>query len=181
MTVEMTNSKLEEVEVTEKEKPTDVSVNGSSEEEDNNDFFNRLFEIKVNKFKDEDKSNFKDDMIKINYLINDNTCFRFELIKLLEDDDDKIKATIQLIKDEGYDELLHMPDEFLEWYARLLLNIPFTRKDIEHKHKEYKIDKEQFKKNLVYKVSKESKLQKQTELNETNINKLMEKLTIHFN
>ena len=181
MTVEMTNLKFEEVEVTEKEKPTDVSVNGSSEEEDNNDFFNRLFEIKVNKFKDEDKSNFKDDMIKINYLINDNTCFRFELIKLLEDDDDKIKATIQLIKDEGYDELLHMPDEFLEWYARLLLNIPFTRKDIEHKHKEYKIDKEQFKKNLVYKVSKESKLQKQTELNETNINKLMEKLTIHFN
>ena len=83
MTVEMTNLKFEEVEETEKEKPTDVSVNGSSEEEDNNDFFNRLFEIKVNKFKDEDKSNFKDDMIKINYLINDNTCFRFELIKLL--------------------------------------------------------------------------------------------------
>jgi hypothetical protein len=108
---------------------------------------------------------FKPEMLDYTF---DNTSLRFQYIKEIEDIEERIFMMSIYLKEEiiNYD----FPDEFYTWYARDVLNIKYTKYEINDMKRQYRI-----KKKREYK-----KKQEQKKIDKKNKKKLKyeEKLTI---
>jgi hypothetical protein len=145
---------------------------------DENEFFNRVYEYKYKKRLEEFESKCSNlDINKFNYVLNKTTSVRFELIKLMDNEDKQIEQMIQLMKDEGYTNILNLPEEFLEWIARHLLNIPFTLKDINKKKEKYKLKKDEFLKTL---ENENININKKMNVNDKTMKIIKEKVILDF-
>lgn len=142
------------------------------------EFFNRVSEYKYKKRLEEFESKCSNlDINKFNYTLNNTTSVRFEIIKLIENEDKQIEQMIELIKDEGYEQILNLPEEFLEWIARRILKIPFTMKTINEKKEKYKLKKEEF----LSKIEKDNQSsKKKNNVNDNTMKIIKENIILDF-
>lgn len=141
------------------------------------EFLNRVAEYKYKKRLEEFESKCSNlDINKFNYTLNNTTSVRFEIIKLIENEDKQIEQMIQLIKDEGYEQILNLPEEFLEWIARHILKIPFTMKTINEKKEKYKLKKEAF----LSKIEKENESSKKMNVNDNTMKIIKQNVILDF-
>ncbi len=145
---------------------------------DENEFLNRVSEYKYKKRLEGFESKCSNlDINKFNYVLNKTTSVRFELIKLMDNEEKKIEQMIELIKDEGYTNILNLPEEFLEWIARHLLHIPFTLKDINNKKEKYKLKKDEFLKTIEH---ENININKKMNVNDNTMKIIKEKVILDF-
>tara|TARA_R100001463_G_scaffold1981_6_gene8456 strand:- start:166 stop:591 length:426 start_codon:yes stop_codon:yes gene_type:complete len=125
------------------------------------EFFNRISEHKYKKRLDEFQTKPSNlDVKKFDYIINNNTSVRFELIKSIKNEDEKIKQMIDLVKD-SHENMKHLPDEILEFIARDKLKMPINAEIINDKKEKYKLNKDQFLSN----IEKENQDNKKIDIN----------------
>ena len=102
-----------------------------SEEED--DTFSKII-------KEEKKKRIMPDFspTMLDYGLDNKTTMRFEYIKSIEDNEKRIEAMAELLK-----EVINQtfPDEFYPWLARDMLNMKYTKNQINDMKREYRIKK----------------------------------------
>lgn len=72
------------------------------------------------------------------YMIGNDTSLRFEYIKTIEDDAERLTQMSEYIKEVMP---LGFPDEYYDWYARDVLGMQYTKFEIADMKRKYKIER----------------------------------------
>ena len=72
------------------------------------------------------------------YMIGNDTSLRFEHIKTIEDDAERLTQMSEYIKEVMP---LGFPDEYYDWYARDVLGMQYTKYEIADMKRKYKIER----------------------------------------